>query len=480
MHALGMPWTVHRRDRTRPASAPTARPPGCPRRAGSRAGVSGRIDLLSLGIVGRCPRVAHRSGRDYRCLDPTSPIAEAPAWVVRWLAAAPPAVAPTPRASSRPNLPARRPGPLAVPAWVRRVTPMGRTRGTRVARRRSMRSRRHLVAAGYDDAIIAEHAARPAATASQRLRPANSRPGGTRRGRRAADGSDTKWRGPGRSRTWSVHVACRNGNANAAELLAHLRTAGGRGGRTDPTGRVRIQPRARLTPELHDTVTACLPGLVDLLQAETHVGTTRRRRGTGRAGRRRRPTCSRRRFRRTTSSRSTWRTRVPRTDAALEFHEVGALVLLANATPRVRAHLAPYPSGLPTEPLHAPARGFHAEPEEHRARARARSPGAGAPAEPPPRPVSPEAFVEQLAERPGASHTWFADEFTSVLDRLHHTKYMAGLQGLLLTVYGGASYRYAGTPSASGRPASVRSTRISSPIRTCRFSARRPRRSSSA
>src|SRR5262245_57438763 len=37
-----------------------------------------------------------------------------------------------------------------------------------------------------------------------------------------------------------------------------------------------------------------------------------------------------------------------RTDAAYEFHEAGALIALAIATPNVRATLAPYPAGLPT------------------------------------------------------------------------------------------------------------------------------------
>ena len=57
--------------------------------------------------------------------------------------------------------------------------------------------------------------------------------------------------------------------------------------------------------------------------------------------------------------------------------------------------------------------------------------------------ISPEGFVEQLAERPSSSTTLYVDEFGELLDKFHHAKHMAGLRGLLMTVYGGDDYTYA-------------------------------------
>jgi Protein of unknown function (DUF3987) len=56
--------------------------------------------------------------------------------------------------------------------------------------------------------------------------------------------------------------------------------------------------------------------------------------------------------------------------------------------------------------------------------------------------ASPEAFVEQLAMRSHDSTLWYVDELGEALDKLHHAKYMAGLRGLLLSLYDGRSYRY--------------------------------------
>jgi hypothetical protein len=55
---------------------------------------------------------------------------------------------------------------------------------------------------------------------------------------------------------------------------------------------------------------------------------------------------------------------------------------------------------------------------------------------------SPEGFVEQLASRPRQTTLLFVDEFGELLSKLHHAPHMAGMRGLLLTIYGGDSYRY--------------------------------------
>jgi hypothetical protein len=51
-------------------------------------------------------------------------------------------------------------------------------------------------------------------------------------------------------------------------------------------------------------------------------------------------------------------------------------------------------------------------------------------------------IIEQLAKRSGDTAMWDVDEIGDLLDKMHHAKHMAGLRGLLLTVYDGRDYRY--------------------------------------
>jgi hypothetical protein len=55
--------------------------------------------------------------------------------------------------------------------------------------------------------------------------------------------------------------------------------------------------------------------------------------------------------------------------------------------------------------------------------------------------ASPEAFVEQLAQRGPDGSLWYVDEMGETLDKLHHAKYMTGLRGLLIELYEGRGYR---------------------------------------
>jgi hypothetical protein len=130
------------------------------------------------------------------------------------------------------------------------------------------------------------------------------------------------------------------------------------------------------------------------------------------------------------------------TDAPHEYFEVVALMLLAVATPKLRARLRQYPSGLPT--------AFYAILIGDSTRSRKTSTiGLGLDILDEAVPdcllaeqASPEAFVEQLAGRSHNSSLWAVDEFGETLEKLHHAKYMAGLRGLLLSLYEGRSYRY--------------------------------------
>lgn len=131
-----------------------------------------------------------------------------------------------------------------------------------------------------------------------------------------------------------------------------------------------------------------------------------------------------------------------RTDAAPEYHEAGALTLLSSATPNVRAQLAPYPKGLPTN-LYVLVIGSSTISRKSTSQSFARDvQGSAIENSLCAEHFSPEGFVEQLALRPSDCTTVYVDEFGELLTKLHHAKYMAGLRGLLLTIYGGESYTY--------------------------------------
>jgi Protein of unknown function (DUF3987) len=130
------------------------------------------------------------------------------------------------------------------------------------------------------------------------------------------------------------------------------------------------------------------------------------------------------------------------TDAAHEFFEAGGLVCLATVTPNVRARLRQYPNGLPTA-LYAMLIGDSTRSRKSTAKNLVKDllhrvlPDALLAEH-----ASPEAFVEQLAERSGDSTAWLIDEIGETIDRLHHQTYLAGLRGLLLELYEGGDYTF--------------------------------------
>jgi hypothetical protein len=129
-------------------------------------------------------------------------------------------------------------------------------------------------------------------------------------------------------------------------------------------------------------------------------------------------------------------------DAAHEHLETTALILLATATPGIRARLRQYPRGLPT--------AFYAILIGDSTRSRKSSvAGLGldvlSDAVPDCRlaeQASPEAFIEQLAQRGTDGSLWYVDEIGETLDGLTHRKHLTGLRGLLLELYEGRAYRY--------------------------------------
>lgn len=129
-----------------------------------------------------------------------------------------------------------------------------------------------------------------------------------------------------------------------------------------------------------------------------------------------------------------------RTDAALEYHEAAALMLLSSVTPKMRAYLAQWPSGLPTN-LYALLIGTTTRSRKSTVVSFVQDilsevvDDAMLPDQ-----FSPEAFVEQLAKRSGQPSVWLVDEFGEQLEAMIHKQYMKGAKGLLLTVYSGRDY----------------------------------------
>jgi Protein of unknown function (DUF3987)/Bifunctional DNA primase/polymerase, N-terminal/Primase C terminal 1 (PriCT-1) len=129
-------------------------------------------------------------------------------------------------------------------------------------------------------------------------------------------------------------------------------------------------------------------------------------------------------------------------DSAHDYLETVALVALAAATPGLRARLKQYPRGL--------CSAFYAVLIGDSTRSRKSTVAAlgldlihdAVPDCQLAEQASPEAFVEQVALRSHDSTVWYCDELGETLDKLHHAKYMAGLRGLLLSLYDGRPHRY--------------------------------------
>ena len=139
-----------------------------------------------------------------------------------------------------------------------------------------------------------------------------------------------------------------------------------------------------------------------------------------------------------------------RTDAAHEFHEGNGLLLLAAATPNVRACLGPYPNGLGTN-LYQVHLGDSTTSRKTTAQETAKDlhdraiPGSVLAQQ-----STPEAYAEQIAGRPRQSCTSYVDEFAELLQKIEHRPYMSGFKELLLTLYGGGNYTIKRASTRSG------------------------------
>lgn len=127
-----------------------------------------------------------------------------------------------------------------------------------------------------------------------------------------------------------------------------------------------------------------------------------------------------------------------RTDAPMEYHEAMALALLSYASPGARAHLSPYPRGLPLN-LYLILCGGSTRTRKSTAQNLATSlleiPGRPLPGWRLPNRTTPEAMIEDMAERNDMAVLWTPDEFGVTLAQIHRREFLRALEELLLSFY---------------------------------------------
>ena len=140
-----------------------------------------------------------------------------------------------------------------------------------------------------------------------------------------------------------------------------------------------------------------------------------------------------------------------RTDAAWDYHEAMALVLLSIATQGILWRLPAMPGGLATN-LYVLVHGRTSKAKKSTVMKIAKEiqkkafPGANIPEN-----FTPGALEEIIADHSGRSAVLWADEFNGHLDRMQHQAYMAGLKSFLLTMYGERNWEYKRVSKGKGR-----------------------------
>src|ERR1035437_837579 len=129
-------------------------------------------------------------------------------------------------------------------------------------------------------------------------------------------------------------------------------------------------------------------------------------------------------------------------DAAHDYHEACALILLAIATPDVFARLKQFPAGLRTN-LYVALVGETSTSRKSTAKditidtIKAAFPHVLLPDK-----STPEAFASNLAGRKRQAALWPCDEYAALLKQIHRREYLAGLESMLLELYQHPDYTY--------------------------------------
>ncbi len=131
------------------------------------------------------------------------------------------------------------------------------------------------------------------------------------------------------------------------------------------------------------------------------------------------------------------------TDAPHEYHEAGALALLAACTPNVRTFFPPWPTGLATNLYMLIVGGTTAS---RKSTSLGYATGLMRDVEATtvmPNRATPEALIEALAQRSRRGSLIIGDEFGASLEQmLGKSSYMSAAPGIILEAYGTRAYRY--------------------------------------
>ena len=147
-----------------------------------------------------------------------------------------------------------------------------------------------------------------------------------------------------------------------------------------------------------------------------------------------------------------------RTDAAWDYHEAMALSLLATATYGLRMEMPHVPDGLKTN-LYIILFGPSTFSRKSTSMDIAKDiqvnaiPTASLPAN-----FTPGGFEEEIAIRSNQSSLLLVDEFSGILEKIHHQKYMTGLAEFIMTMYKESDWQYSRT--SKGGKEKVRDTVI--------------------
>lgn len=134
-----------------------------------------------------------------------------------------------------------------------------------------------------------------------------------------------------------------------------------------------------------------------------------------------------------------------RTDASWDFHEAMALSLLATATYGLRMEMPHVPDGLKTN-LYFILFGPSTFSRKSTSMDIGKDiqvnaiPSASLPAN-----FTPGGFEEEIAIRSHQPSLLLVDEFSGILEKIHHQKYMAGLAEFIMTMYKESDWQYSRT-----------------------------------
>ena len=134
-----------------------------------------------------------------------------------------------------------------------------------------------------------------------------------------------------------------------------------------------------------------------------------------------------------------------RTDASWDYHEAVALSLIATATYGLRMEMPHVPDGLKTN-LYLILFGPSTFSRKSTAMEIGKDiqthsiPSASLPAN-----FTPGGFEEEIAIRSNQASLLLVDEFSGILEKIHHQKYMAGLAEFIMTMYKESNWQYSRT-----------------------------------